>query len=144
MDADSVAEHTPSDRQPMRSQMADAGFLLALLFVTLFVSTFVLAGDGGSDAGDARVTPIAELPISSAEKRQFQVMVDQGLTDEATVSQSVADNAPRDDKYEFSWLALIGTVALAGAYLAFVYRTSSIEYREVVRARFDPDREDTT
>ena len=125
-------------RQSTASQMADAGFLLALVFVTLFVTTFVLADDGGSSAGDAEAVAIEDLPISAAEKAQFQKMEDLEMVDAATVSAAVDANAPQDDKYSFSWIALAGTIGLAALYLGFVYRMSFKEYKEVVRARFGP------
>jgi hypothetical protein len=126
-------------KQSMGSQMADAGFLLALLFVTLFVTTFVLAGDastGGSTA--AEKTAIKDLPIPAGEQAQFAKMEKLDMVDAETVAASVEANTPRADKYSFSWLALLGTVVLALAYLAFVYLVSFKEYREVVRARFGP------
>lgn len=126
-------------RQSMGSQMADAGFLLALLFITLFVTTFVFADDAATstDTGSGTVA-INELPISNAEKDQFAQMEDLEMVDADSVAASVDANTPRDDKYSFSWLALVGTVALALAYLAFVYLMSFKEFREVVRARFGP------
>ena len=126
-------------RQSMGSQMADAGFLLALLFITLFVTTFVFADDAATstDTGSESVA-INDLPISNAEKGQFTEMEDLEMVDADSVAAAVDANAPRDDKYSFSWLALVGTVALALAYLAFVYLMSFKEFREVVRARFGP------
>jgi hypothetical protein len=126
-------------RQSMGSQMADAGFLLALLFVTLFVTTFVFADDAATSTGAGTETAaINELPISDAEKSQFAEMEELEMADAESVAAAVEANAPRDDKYSFSWLALLGTVSLALAYLAFVYLMSFKEYREVVRARFGP------
>ena len=126
-------------RQSMGSQMADAGFLLALLFITLFVTTFVFADDAATstDAGSG-TAEISELPISNAEKGQFTEMQDLEMVDAESVAAAVDANTPRSDKYSFSWLALMGTVALALAYLAFVYLMSFKEFREVVRARFGP------
>lgn len=125
-------------RQSTASQMADAGFLLALVFVTLFVTTFVLADEGGTSTGAARVTAIEDLPITPAEKAQFAKMADREMVDATTVSAMVAANDPRDDKYSINWVALAGTVGLAALYLSFVYRTSFKEYQEIVRARFGP------
>jgi hypothetical protein len=126
-------------RQSMGSQMADAGFLLALLFITLFVTTFVFADDAATstDTGTGTVE-ISELPIPNAEKRQFTEMQELEMVDADSVAAAVDANTPRNDKYSFSWLALLGTVALALAYLAFVYLMSFKEFREVVRARFGP------
>lgn len=125
--------------QSRGSQMADAAFLMALLFVTLFVTTYVFAGDGAAAGGSSsQVSTIEELPISEAEKSQFLEMEEQGMVDTETVAASVEANAPSDDRYSFSWLALLGTVALALLYLVFVYAMSFKEYREVVRARFGP------
>lgn len=122
-------------RQSRGSQFVDAAFLLALLFVTLFVTTFVLAEDSAGD-DTAEPTPIAQLDISDAEKRQFETMKAEGMVDDSTVSDLVAANAPSDDRYTIAWGSLIGTVALAVVYLGFVYATSFREYREVIAARF--------
>jgi hypothetical protein len=126
-------------RQSMGSQMADAGFLIALLFITLFVTTFVFADDAATstDSGSEAVA-ISELPITDAERQQFTEMEDLEMVDADSVAAAVEANSPSEDKYSFSWLALIGTVALALAYLAFVYLVSFKELREVVRARFGP------
>jgi hypothetical protein len=123
----------------MGSQMADAGFLIVLLFVTLFVTTFVFAEDAATstDTGTEKVA-INRLPIPEGEKAQFTEMQDLDMVTADSVASAVDANAPRDDKYSFSWLALLGTVALALAYLAFVYLMSFKEFREVVRARFGP------
>ena len=126
-------------RQSVGSQMADAGFLLALLFITLFVTTFVFADDAATSTGTSSDTvAINDLPIPQAEKDQFAEMEDLEMVDATSVAAAVQANTPRGDKYSFSWLALLGTVALALAYLAFVYLMSFKEFREVVRARFGP------
>ena len=124
--------------QSTSSQMADAAFLLALLFVTLFVTTFVLADEGGASSTNTEVASIEELPISAVEKAQFTEMTELDMVDAETVAASVTANAPQENRYSFSWLALAGTVALAVAYLGFVYMASFKEYREVVLARFGP------
>lgn len=126
-------------RQPHASQIADAGFLLALVFLSLFLTTFVLADDGASGGpASVEVAAIADLPISEAEKAQFVKMEEAGMVDAEAVAAAVDANQPSDDKYSFSWLALGGTVALALAYLVFVYAMSFKEYREVVGAKFGP------
>jgi hypothetical protein len=125
-------------RQSMGSQMADAGFLIALLFLTLFVTTFVFADDAATSTDTGSGVAINELPITDAEREQFTEMEDLEMVDADSVAAAVEANSPSEDKYSFSWLALIGTVALALAYLAFVYLVSFKELREVVRARFGP------
>ena len=125
-------------RQSMGSQMADAGFLIALLFITLFVTTFVFADDAATSTDSGSGVAINELPITDAEREQFTEMEDLEMVDADSVAAAVEANSPSEDKYSFSWLALIGTVALALAYLAFVYLVSFKELREVVRARFGP------
>lgn len=124
--------------QSTRSQLGDAAFLLALLFVTLFVTTFVFADEGATATAETEPTSIQELPISDGEKAQFAKMEKLEMVDEETAAAAVEANSPQDNKYSFSWLALVGTVALAVLYLGFVYLVSFKEYREVVRARFGP------
>lgn len=127
-------------QQSLRGQLVDAVFILALLFATLFVSTYVLSlqagGAAGGDAAGPR--PVSELPISSAEKQQFQKMIDAGMVDLQAVNDSVAANRASTDKYAFSVLSLIVTAAIIIAYMAFVYRLSFKEYREVIEEKFGP------
>lgn len=125
-------------RQSHGSQIADAVFLLALLFVTLFFTTYVFADSGVAGSAETEVTPIQELPIPAGERKQFLEMERLDMVDAETAAAAVGANAPQEDKYSFSWLGLAGTVALALLYLGFVYLTSFKEYREVVRARFGP------
>jgi hypothetical protein len=84
--------------------------------------------------------PIAELPITPAEKAQFQKLIDQDVTDLAGVNQQVADNRarPGSDQYPIGIVALIATILVIGVYLVFVYVVSFKEYREVIRERFGP------
>lgn len=119
--------------------MADAAFLVVLLFVTLFLTTYVFADDGGSGGEtSSEVGSIEELPISAAEKEQFGEMEELEMVDAETVAASVEANTASSDKYSFSWIALTGTILLALFYLVFVYAMSFKEYREVVKARFGP------
>jgi hypothetical protein len=125
-------------RQSMRGQLIDAVFILVLLFLTLFASTYVLSLQGGGAAAGAAAEPrpVSELPISAAEKQQFQKMIDAGMVDLQTVNDSVLANRPSADKYAFSVLSLVVTAAIIVAYMAFVYRTSFKEYREVIEEKF--------
>ena len=127
-------------RQSMRGQLIDAVFILVLLFLTLFVSTYVLTLQAGGAAGGgaAEPRPVSELPISSAEKQQFQKMIDAGMVDLQAVNDSVAVNRPNPDKYAFSVVSLVVTAAIIIAYMAFVYRASFKEYREVIEEKFGP------
>ncbi len=117
----------------------DAVFILVLLFATLFVSTYVLSLQaGGAAGGTAEPQPVSELPISSAEKQQFQKMIDAGMVDLQGVNDSVAANRASTDKYAFSVISLVVTAAIIIAYMAFVYRLSFREYREVIEEKFGP------
>lgn len=129
----STTEGAP--RQTKSGQLVDAVTLLVLLFATLFVTTFVFAEEeeGPVDAGS---TSISQLDISDAEKKQFELMKAEGMVDDETVASLTTAHAPSDDKYTIEWLPLIGMIALAGVYLAFVYSTSFREYREVIASRF--------
>lgn len=123
--------------QSMRGQFLDALFILVLLFATLFVTTYIAQGGGGSGGSEsAEVKPISELPISSAEKQQFQKMVNNGMVSLETINTSIDANQPDPNKYNFSVLALIMTAGLLIAYLVFVYWSSFKEYREVIEEKF--------
>src|SRR5262245_9265639 len=126
-----------STRQSKGGQFVDAASLIALLFITLFVTTFVFAQEDEAPT-TADASSISQLNISPAEKQQFQLMKSKGMVDDATVADLIKANAPRSDKYSIEWLPLIGIIALAAAYLAFVYFMSFREYREVITARFGP------
>ena len=127
-------------RQSLRGQLVDAVFILALLFATLFVSTYVLSlqAGGAAGGGGGQPRPVSELPISSAEKQQFQKMIDAGMVDLQAVNDSVAANRASVDKYAFSVLSLVVTAAIIVAYMVFVYRLSFKEYREVIEEKFGP------
>lgn len=124
-------------RQTKAGQFVDAATLIALLFITLFVTTFVFAQEDEAPS-TAETTSISQLNISQAEKQQFELMKAQGMVDDETVAELTKANAPNDNKYTIEWLPLIGMIALAAAYLAFVYFMSFREYREVIAARFGP------
>jgi hypothetical protein len=125
-------------KQSGRGQLVDSVIILALLMVVLFgVTYFVQSTASTSDVKDR---PIAELPITPAEKAQFQKLIDEDVTDLAGVNQQVADNRarPGSDQYPIGVVALIATVVVIAVYLVFVYVMSFKEYREVVRERFGP------
>ena len=130
-------------KQSGRGQFIDAFIILALLMVVLFGVTYL---DEASDSGEAPETrPVAELPITAAEKQQFDRLIDEGVTDLEGVNQQVADNQERDgsEQYPIGAIALISTFAVIGIYLAFVYFMSFKEYREVIRERFGPSGQGT-
>jgi hypothetical protein len=126
--------------QSTRGQLLDAFFILALLFATLFATTYIVktqAADGAAAALTAEV-PIAQLPISEVEKQQFQKLVSSGKVDLQTVNAAVAANRPDADRYDFSVLSLMLTAGLIVAYMVFVYAMSFKQYREVIAERFGP------
>ena len=122
-------------KQSVGGQLLDAVVVLALIFVTLFATTYIT---GAEDEAATGTRPLAELPLTPGERTQYQKMIDAGVADEETISAAVEANQPSADKYEIDVLALLGTIVLLGLYLGFVYRTSFREYREVVEERFGP------
>lgn len=128
----------PRVRQSGRSQFVDAVVILVLLFATMFVTTWIVesTADDGGGAGTTNAKSIEQLPISAAEREQYQSMVDEGMVDEETAGQQVADNAPASDKYPINPWLLIGTALLLLGYLGFVYRMSFKEYRDVIDEKF--------
>jgi hypothetical protein len=125
-------------KQSGRGQFVDSVIILALLMVVLFGVTYFVQSSASS--GDAGEKPIAELPITAAEKAQFQKLIDEDVTDLAGVNQQVADNRarPGSEQYPIGIVALIATILVIGVYLVFVYVVSFKEYREVIRERFGP------
>jgi hypothetical protein len=132
-----VAVYEPP-KQSGRGQLIDSVIILALLMVVLFGVTYFVQSTASTS--DVKERPIAELPITPAEKAQFQELIDQDVTDLAGVNQQVADNRarPGSDQYPIGIIALIATVLVIGVYLVFVYVVSFKEYREVIRERFGP------
>lgn len=123
-------------KQSPRGQLVDALIILALLMVVLFGVTYIVQSSAGTTSVKTR--PIAELPITPAEKQQYREMIRQGLVDLPTANQQVADNAQSSNKYPIAVGTLILTFGVIGIYLAFVYIMSFKEYREVIRERFGP------
>jgi hypothetical protein len=127
--------------QSKRGQLLDAATVLVLIFATLFVTTFIAQQSETESEAAATAAPareLADLPVSPAEREQFQKLIDSGTTDLAGVTAAVEANQAGADKYDFSVGALIGTAALLAVYLAFVYRASFREYREVIDEKFGP------
>jgi hypothetical protein len=125
-------------RQPLRGQLLDSVIILVLLLAVLFGVTYFVESAGTSSVEQNR--PIAELPITAAEKAQYQKLVDQDVLDVETVNQQVADNKamPGSEKYPIGIVALLATFGVIGLYLAFVYIVSFRQYHEVIRERFGP------
>ena len=125
-------------RQSGRGQIVDSVIIMLLLFAVLFGVTYYVQSTASSSEVETR--PIAELPITPAEKQQFQRMVDEEIVDLETVNAQVAASykRPGSDKYPISLWKLLLTIAVIGGYLVFVYKVSFKEYREVVRERFGP------
>ena len=131
--------------QSRSGQLVDAATILVLIFATLFVTTYFAQGTttAAADAPSAE-RPVAELPVNPAEREQYQRLIDSGTTDLAAVNAAVEATRNQSDKYAINPWALLGTAALLAAYLAYVYRTSFREYREVVEERFGPNTEGET
>jgi hypothetical protein len=132
-----VAVYEPP-KQSGRGQFVDSVIILALLMVVLFGVTYFV--QSSASTSDVKQRPVAQLPITPAEKAQFQKLIDQNVTDVAGVNQQVADNRarPGSEQYPIGIIALAATVIVIAVYLIFVYAMSFKEYREVIRERFGP------
>jgi hypothetical protein len=133
--ASMVAPYEPPV-QSLRGQIVDSVIIMALLFAVLFGVTYYVQSSASSEA--PKETPIAKLPITAAEKVQYQRMIDKEIVDLPTVNAQVAASHPRGDKYPIVAWKLILTFGVIGGYLVFVYMASFKEYREVIRERFGP------
>lgn len=127
-------------QQSVRGQLLDAFVVLALIFVTLFATTYLTEA---AETPSADPRPLAELPLTPGERVQYQKMIDSGTADLATIAAAVEANQASADKYDIDVLALVGTAVLLALYLGFVYRTSFREYREVIDEKFGPRPSDT-
>jgi hypothetical protein len=125
-------------KQSKRGQVFDSIFILALLFAVLFGVTYYSNSAAAPSTSAAK--PLAQLPITQAERQQYQRAIDEGLVDLKGVNDQVAANTskPGPQQYPISLLALLLTFGVIGAYLVFVYLMSFREYREVIRERFGP------
>jgi hypothetical protein len=125
-------------RQSLRGQLVDSVIILVLLLAVLFGVTYLVESSSTTSVKENR--PIAELPITAAEKAQYQKLVDQDVLDLEAVNQQVADNKamPGSEKYPIGIVALLATFGVIGLYLAFVYIVSFRQYHEVIRERFGP------
>jgi hypothetical protein len=123
-------------RQSGRGQVVDSLIIMALLFAVLFGVTYYVQSSASSS--ESAEKPISQLPITAAEKQQYQKMVDDDIVDLATVNAQVAASykRPGSDKYPISLWKLLLTVVVIGGYLVFVYTVSFKEYREVIREKF--------
>jgi hypothetical protein len=127
-------------KQSARGQFVDSLIILVLLMVVLFGVTYFV--QSSTSVTSVKTRPLAQLPITPTEKKQFAVAIDEGLVDLPTVNQQVADNKATSDKYPIAIGTLIITFGVIGLYMAFVYIQSFKEYREVVREKFgDPTEE---
>jgi hypothetical protein len=130
-------------KQSSRGQLVDSLIILVLLMVVLFGVTYFV--QSSTSATSVKTRPLAQLPITAAEKQQYAVAIEQGLVDLPTVNQQVADNKESSDKYPIAVGTLIITFGVIGLYMAFVYFVSFKEYREVIRERFGaPNPADST
>lgn len=124
-------------KQSMRGQFVDAVLILVLVFGALFVTTYVAYGSGGAaTAGQEGVQPLSQLDLTAAERQQYEKMIDAGMIDEAGVNAAVESNNARIDKYDIAIFPLIAVFGILVVYLAFVYRVSFREYREVINEKF--------
>jgi hypothetical protein len=129
-------------KQSGRGQVVDSLIIMVLLFAVLFGVTYYV--QSSASAGEEETTPIAELPITAAEKQQYQRMIDKEIVDLPTVNAQVAASykRPGSEKYPISLWKLALTIVVIGGYLVFVYMVSFKEYREVIRERFGPPAND--
>ena len=127
-------------RQGRGGQFLDAAVILVLIFLTLFVTTYLTSEDS-TDAAPAQVQSVNDLAVTPGERVQYQKMIDSGTADLPTIAAGVEANRAGDDKYEIDVLALLGTAVLLALYLGFVYRASFREYREVIEEKFGPAHE---
>lgn len=123
-------------KQSPRGQLVDSLFILVLLMVVLFGVTYFV--QAAASTTSVKTRPLAQLPITPAEKQQYAVAIKNGLVDLPTANQQVADNRENANKYPIAIGTLIITFAVIGLYMGFVYFMSFKEYREVVRERFGP------
>jgi ABC-type glycerol-3-phosphate transport system permease component len=123
-------------KQSARGQLVDSLIILVLLMVVLFGVTYFV--QSSTSATEVKTRPLAQLPITAAEKEQYRLAIQHGIVDLPTANQQVADNKEDSNKYPIAIGTLIITFGVIAIYLAFVYLVSFKEYREVIRERFGP------
>jgi hypothetical protein len=125
-------------KQSKRGQIFDSVFILALLFAVLFGVTYYSNAAAAPTTSETK--PLTELPLTQAERTQYQRAIDEDLVDLKGVNDQVAASTPKpgSEQYPISLLGLLATFGVIAAYLVFVYVMSFREYREVIRERFGP------
>jgi hypothetical protein len=125
-------------KQSKRGQIFDSVFILALLFAVLFGVTYYSNSAAAPTTPAAK--PLSQLPITQAERQQYQKAIDEDLVDLQGANDQVAASTPKpgSEQYPISLMALLLTFGVIGAYLLFVYIASFREYREVIHERFGP------
>jgi hypothetical protein len=125
-------------KQSSAGQLVDSVFILVLLMAVLFGVTYWVQSAASTES--VKPKPIAELPITAAEKAQYQKLIDEGLVDLQVANDQVAASTakPGSEQYPIKIGTLLLTFGVIGVYLFFVYSVSFKEYREVIRERFGP------
>ena len=125
-------------KQSKRGQIFDSVFILALLFAVLFGVTYYSNAAAAPTTSETK--SLTELPLTQAERTQYQRAIDEDLVDLKGVNDQVAASTPKpgSEQYPISLLGLLATFGVIAAYLLFVYVMSFREYREVINERFGP------
>lgn len=123
-------------KQGVGGQLLDSVIILLLLFVVLFGVTYYTQSSASS--APATTKPVSQLPLTDAEKVQYQKLIDGKLLDLETANTQVLSQLPDNNKYPIDPVALLLTFGVVGAYFLFIYSVSFKQYREVVRERFGP------
>jgi vacuolar-type H+-ATPase subunit I/STV1 len=124
-----MAKYTPPE-QSKGMQVVDIAFLVAAVFAALWLP--LKAGwAGASKSIDAIANPTWEA------LGQSPVMVEQwvklGYADAAAAHDVIQNRF----HYNIDWMELVLLAAVVIGYFVFLFKASDIEYREVIKEKFD-------
>jgi hypothetical protein len=124
-----MAKYTPPE-QSKGMQIVDIAFLVAAVFAALWLP--LKAGwAGASKSIDAIANPTWEA------LGQSPVMVEQwvklGYADAAAAHDVIQNRF----HYNIDWMELVLLAAVVIGYFVFLFKASDIEYREVIKEKFD-------
>jgi hypothetical protein len=117
-------------------QFRDALLPIVLVFIILFGSTYLLQAT--SSPPHVRHQTLNQLPITPAERSQYEKLIAAGDVTLDQVDQAVQTQRPNPHKYSLNVPLLLGILALIGVYLWFVFGVSFRQYREVIAEKFGP------
>jgi hypothetical protein len=120
--------HYEPPRQGRAGQLFDTVFLIALVYLSLFLPLILGLTGGGTYLAEVAEKTWAALGQNETMQAQWERL---GFT-----AESAAAIITKRFDYSINVLALIATAAIILGYFWFIFSFSEKEYREVIAERF--------